>query len=404
MIHADESACMGSYRVTMSKVIYFDCFSGISGDMILGALCDAGLDINDLRTMLHTLPIDGWTIDATREVRGWLSGTRMHVVAPEQASHRHLHDVVAIINASQLPAHVKTQAIAVFTKLAEAEAHIHGVTREQVHFHEVGALDAIVDIVGIVAGLSLLEVTQIYASPLPLGSGWVKAAHGEIPIPAPATLHLLSEANAPIIPDQATFELVTPTGAAVLATLAQFRRPTMNLERIGYGFGKKQTERPNALRVWLGRTKSPAETLVLLACNIDDQTPEQLAYVCERLMSSGARDVWQTSITMKKGRAAVQLSLLCDADREAEMVDILMHQSSTLGMRRQLVERHVADRDIQHVQTPYGVIRVKHKIWQGQRITSAPEYEDCAHAARQHNVPIQMVYLSVQTAIHADNT
>jgi uncharacterized protein (TIGR00299 family) protein len=384
----------------MSNSIYFDCFSGISGDMILGALCDAGLDITELRTMLSTLPVDGWSIDTTREVRGWLSGTRMHVVAPEQDSHRHLHDVVAIIEASQLPAAVKIQAIAIFTKLAEAEAHIHGVTREQVHFHEVGALDAIVDIVGIVAGLSLLGIQHIYASPLPLGSGWAKAAHGDIPIPAPATFRLLSEAQAPIIPDQANFELVTPTGAAVLATLAQFRRPTMNLERVGYGFGKKQTERPNALRVWIGSITAPSETLVLLECNIDDQTPEQLAYVCERLMYHGARDVWQTAITMKKSRAAVQLSLLCDADREALLVDLLVRESSTLGMRRQLVERHIAARDIQSIQTPYGVIRVKHKLWQGQRITSAPEYEDCANAARQYNVPIHQVYQAVYTALH----
>ncbi|MFZ9857114.1 MAG: nickel pincer cofactor biosynthesis protein LarC [Roseiflexaceae bacterium] len=383
----------------MSNVIYFDCFSGISGDMILGALCDAGLDIAQLRSMLSTLPVDGWSIDATREVRGWLSGTRMHVIAPEQDSHRHLHDVAAIIQASQLPTHVKNQAMAIFTTLAEAEAHIHGVTREQVHFHEVGALDAIVDIVGIVAGLSLLGITHVYASALPLGNGWVKAAHGDIPVPAPATLHLLSQAKAPIIPDQANFELVTPTGAAVLATLAEFRRPAMNLARIGYGFGKKQTERPNALRVWLGNTAAPSETLVLIECNIDDQTPEQLAYVCERLMRHGARDVWQTSIMMKKGRVAVQLSLLCDADREAELVDILLRESSTLGMRRQLVERHVAARDIESVATPYGTIRVKHKRWQGQLMTSAPEYDDCASAAQQHNVPIHQVYHAVHMVL-----
>lgn len=390
----------GSITIRMSNVIYFDCFSGISGDMILGALCDAGLDVAELRTMLETLPVSGWSIDATREMRGWLSGTRMHVVAPEQDSHRHLHDVVAIITASQLPPHVKTQAIAIFTKLAEAEAHIHGVTREQVHFHEVGALDAIVDIVGIVAGLSLLNITHVYASPLPLGSGWVKAAHGEIPVPAPATLRLLSDAKAPIIPDQANFELVTPTGAAVLATLAQFRRPAMRLAHIGYGFGKKKTERPNALRVWIGQSTAPAETLVLLECNIDDQTPEQLAYVCERLMKRGARDVWQTAISMKKGRAAVQLSVLCDAEREADLVDCLMRESSTLGMRRQFVERHVADRDIQPLNTIFGVIRVKHKIWQGERITSAPEYEDCAQAARQHGVALHQVYTAVHTALH----
>ncbi len=385
---------------SMSKVIYFDCFSGISGDMILGALCDAGLDIAQLRAMLNTLPVSSWSIDATREVRGWLSGTRMHVVAPEQDTHRHLHDVTAIINAAELPAHVKSQAIAVFTRLAEAEAHIHGVTAEEVHFHEVGALDAIVDIVGIVAGLALLDIRHVYASPLPLGSGWVRAAHGDIPVPAPATLRLLSEANAPIIPDQANFELVTPTGAAVLATLAQFRRPAMHLERIGYGFGKKQTERPNALRVWIGTAQTPAEHVLLIECNIDDQTPEQLAYVCERLMLHGARDVWQTAITMKKGRAAVQLSLLCDADREAHLVDLLMRESSTLGIRRQFVERHVAERDIQSIQTAYGMIRVKHKRWQGKRIASAPEYEDCAQAAKAHEVPIQHVYQAVHLALN----
>lgn len=387
----------------MNNVIYFDCFSGISGDMILGALCDAGLDVEQLRAALATLPVTGWSIDATHEVRGWLSGTRMHVIAPEQDSHRHLHDVITIIEAAQLPAHVKTQSIAVFTKLAEAEAHIHGVTPEQVHFHEVGALDAIVDIVGIVSGLSILGITDVYASPLPLGSGWVKAAHGDIPVPAPATLHLLSAAHAPIIPDQANFELVTPTGAAVLATLAQFRRPAMNLHRIGYGFGKKQTERPNALRVWIGHTTTPTESLVLLESNIDDQTPEQLAYVCERLMHHGARDVWQTPITMKKGRAAVQLSLLCDTNREADLVDVLLRESSTLGMRRQLVDRHVAGRDIQMVHTPYGIIRIKHKLWQGQRITSAPEYEDCANAAKHHDVPIHQVYQAVQQALHNEH-
>jgi len=399
MIHGNEAVCMRDSTPPMSKVIYFDCFSGISGDMILGALCDAGLDVAQLRAMLNTLPISAWSIDATREVRGWLSGTRMHVVAPEQDTHRHLHDVTAIINAATLPAHVKSQAIAVFTRLAEAEAHIHGVTAEEVHFHEVGALDAIVDIVGIVAGLALLDIEHVYASPLPLGSGWVRAAHGDIPVPAPATLRLLSEANAPIIPDQANFELVTPTGAAVVATLAQFRRPAMHLERIGYGFGKKKTERPNALRVWIGTAQTPVEHVLLIECNIDDQTPEQLAYVCERLMHHGARDVWQTAITMKKGRAAVQLSLLCDADREANLVDLLMRESSTLGIRRQFVERHVAERDIQSVHTAYGLIRVKHKRWHGKRIASAPEYEDCAQAAKAHEVPIQQVYHAVHLAL-----
>ncbi|MFM7679980.1 MAG: nickel pincer cofactor biosynthesis protein LarC, partial [Roseiflexaceae bacterium] len=305
----------------MARVAYFDCFSGISGDMTLGALCDVGLDIHALRTMLATLNIPGWSINGQAEVRGWLAGTRMYVDAPEQSVHRHLHDVTQIITAAALPAQVKTQSLAIFQALADAEARVHGVSANEVHFHEVGALDAIVDIVGVTAGLYLLDIAQVYASPLPLGQGWVRAAHGDLPVPAPATLNILSAVQAPIIPDAATFELVTPTGAAIVATLAQFKRPAMQLERIGYGFGKKITERPNALRIWVGHTSTVAEQMVVLACNIDDQSAEQLAYVCDALMQKGARDVWQTPIYMKKGRAAITLSVLCDEPKEAALVD-----------------------------------------------------------------------------------
>lgn len=382
----------------MTRVIYFDCFSGISGDMILGALVDAGLDVDALRAVLQTLAVPGWDIAATRETRGWLTGTRMHVTAPEQTTHRHLADVRAIIDAAALPAAVKTRAIQMFTRLAEAEAHIHGVTTEQVHFHEVGALDAIVDIVGIAAGLHLLGIDEVYASPLPLGSGWVKAAHGDIPVPAPATLHLLAAANAPIIADDAGFELVTPTGAAVLATLATFRRPAFSIERIGYGFGKKITPRPNALRVWLGSAASAAEELVLLECNIDDQTAEQLAFVCATALELGARDVWQQPITMKKGRAAQLVAVLVDRGREAQLVDHLMRQTSTLGMRRQRIERHIADRRLVTVDTAYGPIRVKEKIWHDAVIGAAPEYEDCAAAALAHGSSITAVFAAALQA------
>lgn len=382
----------------MARIVYFDCFSGISGDMILGSLVDVGLDVAALRDLLQTLAVPGWHIEATRETRGWLTGTRMHVHAPEQPTHRHLRDVTAIIEQSGLPDPVKTRAVAIFRRLAEAEAHIHGVSADQVHFHEVGALDAIVDIVGIVAGLHLLGVDDVYASPLPLGSGWAKAAHGDIPVPAPATLHLLAGANAPIIPDDAGFELVTPTGAAVLATLATFARPQCTLERIGYGFGKKITPRPNALRVWLGQSTSSSEALVVLECNIDDQSAEQLAYVCTTALELGARDVWQQAITMKKGRAAQMISVLVDRSREAQLVDHLLRQTSTLGMRRQIVERHTADRRLVSVETTYGVIQVKEKIWQGAVIGAAPEYEDCAAAARSHGVALALVYGAAQQA------
>ena len=382
----------------MARIIYFDCFSGISGDMILGALCDAGLDVAELRALLQTLQVPGWSIDAVRETRGWLTGTRMHVHAPEQTTHRHLHDVTAIITQSGLPAAVKATALRIFANLADAEAHIHGVRADEVHFHEVGALDAIVDIVGIAAGLHLLGITQVYASPLPLGSGWVKAAHGDIPVPAPATLHLLTQAQAPIVPDDAGFELVTPTGAAVLATLAIFKRPALAVQQVGYGFGKKITPRPNALRVWVGEGVASDGALVLLECNIDDQPAEQLAYVCTQALALGARDVWQQQILMKKGRAALLLSVLCDRDHEDALVDLLMRQTSTLGMRRTLVDRHVAERALVTVDTQYGPLRVKVKTWRGDVIGAAPEYEDCAAAAQTHAVPLTQVYAAAVAA------
>ena len=383
----------------MARVAYFDCFSGISGDMTLGALCDVGLDVDALRAMLHALNVPGWQITGQAEVRGWLAGTRMHVDAPEQPVHRHLHDVTQIIMAAALPEHVKTQSLAIFRTLADAEARVHGVSVDEVHFHEVGALDAIVDIVGVVAGLYLLDVRHVYASPLPLGQGWVRAAHGELPVPAPATLNILSAAHAPIVPDNATFELVTPTGAAIVATLAQFKRPAMHLDRIGYGFGQKITERPNALRIWLGYPTTPSEQLVLLACNIDDQTSEQLAYICDALLHRGARDVWQMPILMKKGRAAITLSVLCDEPNEAALVDFIMRETSTFGMRRHMVERYVAERNHVTVTTVYGDIPVKRKYWQGTLLQHAPEYEDCAAAARQHAVPIHDVYAAALAAI-----
>ena len=238
----------------MPTVIYFDCFSGISGDMALGALLDAGLPIEALRAELGKLGVEGWSIDAERGTRRYLAGTRAKVHAPEQAAHRHLSDVRAIVETSTLTPDVKQRSMRIFALLAEAEGQVHGIAAEQVHFHEVGALDAIVDIVGVVAGLALLGIEAVYASPLPLGSGWTRAAHGQLPLPAPATLALLAAAGAPTVADDTPAELVTPTGAALLAGLAEFRRPPMRITRVGYGLGMRDLERPNALRVWIGET------------------------------------------------------------------------------------------------------------------------------------------------------
>lgn len=402
------------------KAIYFDCFSGISGDMALGALLDAGLSLGALRAELEKLALTGWSLGAERGVRGFLAGTRALVHAPEQAAQRHLADVRAIIQASPLDPAVKQGSLRVFTLLAEAEGQVHGVAPEQVHFHEVGALDAIVDIVGVVAGLRLLGVEAVYASALPLGHGWVRAAHGQLPLPAPATLALLAAVGAPTLPTDTAFELVTPTGAALLAALATFDRPPMRVMRVGYGLGKRDLARPNALRVWLGQV-APAgwgreanaaprpeqmrsqvfalpasgrtpQASVLLETNIDDQPAEQLAYAAEQLLALGALDAWLTPIVMKKGRAAVLLSALVPPELEDAAVALIMRETTTLGVRRRLAERHVCDRSIATVATPLGPIRMKHKRWQGDDMGAAPEYEDCARLAREHGLPLREVY------------
>jgi uncharacterized protein (TIGR00299 family) protein len=387
----------------MSRVIYFDCFSGISGDMALGALLDAGLALDALRAELGKLNLPGWSIDAERGTRSFIAGTRALVDAPEQPTHRHLADVRDIISASALSPAVQERSLAIFGLLAEAEGRVHGIAPEQVHFHEVGALDAIVDIVGVVAGLHLLDIETVYASPLPLGEGWARAAHGQLPLPAPAVLALLAGAGAPTLPDDTPFELVTPTGAALLAGLAEFHRPPMRISRVGYGLGKRELERPNVLRVWVGDApaaqrsnvqtfeRSNAET-VLLETNIDDQPAEQLAFTVERLFELGALDAWLAPIGMKKGRAGVLLAALVPAALEGAAVGLIMRETTTLGVRRRAVERHVCEREIVTVATPLGEVRVKRKRWAGEDLGAAPEYEDCARLARAHNLPLREVY------------
>ena len=396
----------------MATVIYFDCFSGISGDMALGALLDAGLALDALRSELAKLNLTGWSVEAGRETRGYLAGTRARVHAPEQPTHRHLADVRAIIEASTLAPEVKARSLRIFTLLAEAEGQVHGVGADAVHFHEVGALDAIIEIVGVVAGLALLGIAEVYASPLPLGSGWVHAAHGPLPVPAPAVLNLLAAAGAPTLPDDTPAELVTPTGAALLAGLARFRRPPMRLQRVGYGLGARELDRPNALRVWIGTTggETPSQGVreaekrtddraslapafpVLLETNIDDQPAAQIAYAVERLLELGALDAWLTPIQMKKGRPGVLLSALVPSELEAAAVGLILRETTTLGMRRRAVERYVCERELVSVATPLGVVRIKRKRWNGEDLGAAPEYEDCARLARQHGVPLHEVY------------
>lgn len=399
----------------MTRIAYFDCFSGISGDMTLGALVDAGLDPAALEAELRKLNVEGWTITAERVVRYSMSGTKLHVHTSEQHVHRHLSDIAAILAASALDQDVQQRALAIFTHLADAEAAAHGTTRDEVHFHEVGALDAIVDIVGAVIGLKLLGIERVYASALPLGSGWINAAHGRIPVPGPAVLHLLGAVNAPIQDDTTPFELVTPTGAAILAELATFERPALTLTATGYGFGERDIGRLNAVRVWLGETKpaehdpapatiggEPQDQVVLLETNIDDQPAEQLAYVAERLLGQGALDVWWTPIGMKKGRSAQMLSALVRPSDEQAAVETIFRETTSLGIRRQPMERWICERNSRQVATPWGPVRVKEQRWGGKLLGVAPEYDDCARIARELGIALREIYLAVHEAIRRE--
>jgi uncharacterized protein (TIGR00299 family) protein len=385
----------------MPKIAYLDCFSGISGDMLLGALVDAGLPLDDLRGELAKLDLRGYQIETQRTKRGAIAATKLTVRLEEAAQpHRRLPDIEALIAGSGLAERDKQPAIDVFRRLAAAEARIHGVEPSEIHFHEVGAVDAIVDVVGAVAGLRLLGIDQLYCSALPIGSGFVDSSHGQLPIPAPATLQLLADAGAPLTatPD-ADMELVTPTGAAIVATLARFDRPAMTLGAIGYGAGSRAVEgRPNVLRIWLGETVSDhTGTVVLIETNVDDMSPELLGYAQERLFAAGAVDVWFTPIQMKKNRPGVLLSAICPRDLEADVTAVVLRETSTLGVRVRPVDRHEAQREQFDFESSLGPASVKVKRLPGLTPIASPEFEVCAEIARTRNMPLIEVYRIVQS-------
>jgi pyridinium-3,5-bisthiocarboxylic acid mononucleotide nickel chelatase len=384
----------------LKKIAYFDCFSGISGDMLLGALLDAGLAAHDLRDTLSRLEISGYELHIGRERRGALAGTRCRVVLQEHGSHvhRHLADIQQLLQRSDLDVTVKEKCLAVFQRLAEAEAAVHDVPLEQIHFHEVGAVDAIIDVVGGVAGLALLGVNAVYASPLPLGGGMVHCAHGSLPVPAPATVRLL--AGVPVYDPGIRRELVTPTGAAILTTLATGfgPAPAMTLDTSGYGVGTHPSDDPpNLLRVLLGTSASPAltERLLVVETNIDDMNPEFYDYLMERLFTLGALDVGLIPMQMKKNRPGVLLRVLVDPHQRETVLESVFAETTTLGVRIQEVERVALQRETATVATPYGPIGIKRAYLPGGGTRTLPEYEDCRRAAREHRLPLRQVYEQV---------
>lgn len=380
------------------RVAYFDCFSGASGDMILGALVDAGLPLDDLRAALAGLPLRGYTLEAERVTRAGMAATRVRVHRRETPQPRRtLGDILDLLNRSTLPPEDRERTRRVFIALADAEARVHGVAPDQIHFHEVGAVDAIVDVTGAVVGLRLLSVAEVYVSPLPLGGGTVRAEHGTLPVPAPATLALLASAGAPLRPgaDEPLMELVTPTGAALLTTLGRFARPAMRLERIGVGAGGRDLpDRPNVLRLWLGETEArdAVRTMVLAETNIDDMPGELFGHAMERLFAAGAADVWFTPIQMKKDRPAVMLSVLCQPELEEAVVTTLLRQTSTLGVRVREVRRYEAPREQVQFPSSLGPAAVKVKRLPGEPPHIAPEYEACRALAARTGLPLAEVY------------
>lgn len=376
-------------------IAYFDCFAGISGDMTLGALLDAGAPLDKLLDGLKSLPLNGWDLKVERVRKGAVAATSVTVLAGENHPERRLADIERIILSSALAESVKVQSLAVFRLLAEAEAKVHGVSVNEVHFHEVGAIDSIVDIVGVVYALHLLGIQEVHASALPFSRGWVRTAHGELPVPAPAAMELLC--GIPTYPLDIDTELVTPTGAALLKGLAKSFGvpPPFTPQRIGYGAGKKDLPFPNVLRVIVGEMPDgfilERERLIVVETNLDDMTGELTGFVMERLFEAGARDVWVTPTQMKKNRPAIVLSVLCDSSSLPAVLQILLRETTTLGVRVHEVERLCLQREFVEVETPYGVVKVKVAKLGKEIVNISPEYEDCRRIALERKVPLKEV-------------
>ena len=389
---------------------YFQCIGGASGDMILGALLDAGLDLEDLQGALAKLNVDGYSLSAQRAQRGGLEGTHLVVELEERGRRtRTIQDFVDAVESSGLSDRVIQQSRATFLRIGEAEAKVHGAEPGETHLHELGTLDTLVDVVGSVAGLEMLGVDSVYCSAFPSGSGVVRSEHGLLPVPAPATAALFQMANAPVAapPNNAhnTGEMVTPTGAAILTTIATFQHPQISVQRIGYGLGTRDSQQyPNALALWLGTEQASKYStgVKLIETNIDDMSGEMLGYVQERLFEMGARDVWFTPIQMKKNRPATMLSVIVAADRESEAVQLVMRETSTLGVRVRQLERIEAEREVVRVQTSVGEVAVKVKRLDGTIVSVSPEYEDARVCALNHGLSLQVIFGRIQREAEAE--
>jgi hypothetical protein len=383
------------------KIAYLDCFSGISGDMFIGALIDAGLPLEELRKVLQSLPLEGYSLEVTREERNLLFGTRFKVkVTRDPQPHRRFSDIRDLIRAGNLSPSVRDKSIAIFESIAVEEGKIHGCSAEEVHFHEVGAIDSIVDIVGSVLGMEYLGIGTACASSLPLGSGFVETAHGRIPLPAPATVALLR--GIPVHDSGLKEELVTPTGAALVKGLVHSfgPLPPMVIEKVGYGVGSRNlADRPNLLRILIGQAQGGAheETVVILEANLDDTNPEWLGFLMERLFEAGALDVVFSPGYMKKNRPAVLVHVMGKPHQKDQLMDLLFSESTTLGVRFHFTQRRILERFSVEMDSPWGRIKVKKVFRPDGSFHLLPEFEECRRIAKEKGLPMKDVYSWIMT-------
>ncbi len=374
--------------------------------MVLGAVVDAGVPLDVVTGALNSMNVGGVELSVEQAQRGGVVGTHVRVDLDDEArkSHR-FDDFIAAVQSSTLSDRVKEQSTDVFNRMADAEARVHRTSTEHLHLHELGTLDTLVDVVGGIVGLEHLGVERVFSSPFPMGTGVFRSAHGILPVPSPATSALFAMADAPLVPAPnnpvRTGEMVTPTGAGIITTLAEFRQPRMAMQAQGYGLGTRDPdEYPNVLGIWVGEAAEDERSgsLSLLETNLDDSTGEVLGYVQERLLELGARDVWFIPIQMKKNRPATMLCAIVDERTESQAADLIMRETTTLGVRVRPIERYEAERDIRRVETPLGRAAVKVKILDGETVAVSPEYEDCRRIAAELGLTLSDVFRTVQRA------
>ncbi|MBA7503609.1 Pyridinium-3,5-bisthiocarboxylic acid mononucleotide nickel insertion protein [subsurface metagenome] len=376
------------------KIAYFDCFSGISGDMILGAFIDLGLEINYLKNEFKKISIYGYEVKVEKTKKKEISCIKVNIAVKDKQKHRNLKDINALIDESELNPVIKKKSKEIFLKIAKAESRVHNIDIDKVHFHEIGAIDSILDILGAIIGLDKLNIKKIYSSTIPIGRGFVKTAHGKLPIPAPATGELLK--GIPTYSTKVEGELVTPTGAAIISSLTENfgEMPLMKIEKIGYGAGKSNFDHPNLLRIFVGESldKYDTDTVNVIETNIDDMNPEYYEVVFEKLLKNGALDVYLTNILMKKNRPGIKLSIISPLEITKQLTDIIFNETTTFGLRIYKTHRKKLFVEKERVETKYGEITIKIGKTKDEIKLISPEYEDCKKLAQENNVSLKEIY------------